>query len=657
LLLLHVSEMKEAVTLSLLLLSATLLAPAAAAIRTTAGEPNDEEAAANRITSLPGYPHDELPSRHYSGYVRVGGGSEGEGEGEGEGEAAPGARNLFYYLVESEGDPARDPVVLWLNGGPGCSSFDAFIYEHGPFLFSPSSDGGASGLPTLAPNPFSWSKVATVIYLDSPGNVGLSYVEEGESMNKPGVFSTNDTATARDSEAFLRALLGEHHPRFLGNNLLVTGESYAGKYVPMLAREVVRGNKAGKQPRINIVGYAVGNGCTDAQYDGNALPPFLAGRGLLPQDEYAALSSACNGSYWDAGGGWASSGAVVVTGRSKADDECGRRLDRSMRVLKGINVYDVLDLCHASHRPRADGESLLRRPWAAATPGAPPSFSFSPDARVAALQPSARVSASSSSFSHSSSPTLLGHDPPCTSSSLADAWLNDDRVRQALHASPVGEPGGAGRWTLCSDRLDYTQDAGSMLPVHAELLPGLPGWPAMLGRAGMHREAGLAAAAAASAAAADARGGLGGRGRSNKALRALIYSGDHDAAVPSTGSEAWTRDIGGGKPLRGRGWRRWTVEGGTDAGGRPAGGEDAAGELASPSRSQVAGFTVDYEGGLTYATVRGAGHMVPASKPLEALELFRRFVQGEELAPPEKEEEEEEEGEERRRPSASSATF
>jgi hypothetical protein len=40
-------------------------------------------------------------------------------------------RNLFYYLVESERDPSKDPVVLWLNGGPGCSSFDGFVYEHG----------------------------------------------------------------------------------------------------------------------------------------------------------------------------------------------------------------------------------------------------------------------------------------------------------------------------------------------------------------------------------------------------------------------------------------------------------------------------------------------------------------------------------------------
>ena len=71
------------------------------------------------VTSVPGYASGggaQLPSKHYAGYVTV---DEAHG------------RRLFYYLVESERDPAKDPVVLWLNGGPGCSSFDGFVYEHG----------------------------------------------------------------------------------------------------------------------------------------------------------------------------------------------------------------------------------------------------------------------------------------------------------------------------------------------------------------------------------------------------------------------------------------------------------------------------------------------------------------------------------------------
>ncbi|KAI8016145.1 Serine carboxypeptidase-like 20 [Camellia lanceoleosa] len=66
------------------------------------------------ITKLPGF-NATFPSKHYSGYVSIDGNP---------------AKQLFYYFVKSERKPSNDPVVLWLNGGPGCSSFDGFVYEH-----------------------------------------------------------------------------------------------------------------------------------------------------------------------------------------------------------------------------------------------------------------------------------------------------------------------------------------------------------------------------------------------------------------------------------------------------------------------------------------------------------------------------------------------
>ena len=96
---------------SALLLLVAVVVAASAACRCCLAAP-----AGALVTRVPGFGGARLPSKHYAGYVTV---DEAHG------------RRLFYYLVESERDPAGDPLVLWLNGGPGCSSFDGFVYEHG----------------------------------------------------------------------------------------------------------------------------------------------------------------------------------------------------------------------------------------------------------------------------------------------------------------------------------------------------------------------------------------------------------------------------------------------------------------------------------------------------------------------------------------------
>jgi len=92
-------------------------------------------------------------------------------------------------------------------------------------------------------------------------------------------------------------------------------------------------------------------------------------------------------------------------------------------------------------------------------------------------------------------------------------------------------------------------------------------------------------------------------------LRVLIYSGDTDFAVPWTGSAYWTSSMS--LTPKGGEWRQWSFK-------------DALG-------SQVAGFVTDYAEGLTYATIKGAGHMVPQFKPIPALVMFQKFLTGQPL--------------------------
>uniref|UniRef100_A0A7R9V9E4 Carboxypeptidase n=1 Tax=Chlamydomonas euryale TaxID=1486919 RepID=A0A7R9V9E4_9CHLO len=458
-------------------------------------------AEADRIHRVPGFAG-ELSSAHFSGYVKVG-----------------ASKQLFYYLAESQGNPAEDPVVLWLNGGPGCSSMDGFTYEHGPFTFTESAPGDATDLPVkLMDNPFSWNKAANVIYLDSPAGVGLSYSED------PHDYVTGDGQTAADADAFLREFF-RRHSRFHDNDFYITGESYAGIYVPNLARQVIASNAAGASPKINIVGYAVGNGCTDEAVDGDAIPGFAVGLSLISQSSYDQLHTACGGGvYWN----------------RTAGSECDKRYSHMMSQLSGLNIYNVLGKCyhgaHASESRAALEAARAENPrgvWPL-SPGATP---------LAGLQSPPAVR------------TSLGYDPPCTDARVASAWLNDASVRRAIHAAPLDSA--AGLWTLCQPRIAYMREIGSMIPIHRDLIE-------------------------------------------NHGLRALVYSGDHDLCVPHTGSERWTAALGYDVDTP---WAPWFYD-----------------------DQQVAGYAVEYSPGLTFATVKGAGHMVPQTNPRESFAMFNRFV-------------------------------
>ncbi|PKA54505.1 Serine carboxypeptidase 1 [Apostasia shenzhenica] len=371
------------------------------------------------ITHLPGF-NATFPSKHYSGYVTV---DENHG------------KSLFYYFVESERNPAEDPVVLWLNGGPGCSSFDGFVYEHGPFNFKAGEKAGS--LPELQLNPYTWSKVSSIVYLDSPAGVGLSY-----SAN-PDDYDTGDLKTALDSHKFLLKWFALY-PEFLENPFYISGESYAGVYVPTLAAEVAKGLQLGIKPTINFKGYMVGNGVCDLAYDGDALVPFAHGMGLISDDLYKETIAACNGSYWN------------------PNDSCNEKLYKVDSEIENLNIYDILEPCYHSPKIRevvSDKSripSSFRRLGETNRPLPVRKRMFGRSWPLRAPVKEGRVP---------TWPELGRQSVPCMSEEVAFAWLNNEAVRSAIHAQPVNEC----IWVLCTDNIRFYHDAGSMIKYHMNL--------------------------------------------------------------------------------------------------------------------------------------------------------------------------------------------
>ncbi|KAK6942332.1 Peptidase S10, serine carboxypeptidase [Dillenia turbinata] len=220
----------------------------------------------DRVGKLPGQ-NFNIGFAHYSGYVTV---NEESG------------RALFYWFFEATEDPSSKPLLLWLNGGPGCSSIAyGEAEEIGPFHIK--EDGK-----TLYLNPYSWNQVANILFLDSPVGVGFSY-----SNTSSDLLTNGDIRTAQDSLAFLLKWF-ERFPQYKGRDFFITGESYAGHYVPQLSQAIVRYNAATKEKAINLKGYMVGNALTDDYHDHLGVFEFMWSFGMISDQTYSMLNDLCD---------------------------------------------------------------------------------------------------------------------------------------------------------------------------------------------------------------------------------------------------------------------------------------------------------------------------------------------------------------------------
>ncbi|XP_074317152.1 serine carboxypeptidase-like 45 [Silene latifolia] len=215
----------------------------------------------DKITVLPGQP--QVGFQQFAGYVSV---------------DYKKHKSLFYYFVEAEVDPQTKPLVLWLNGGPGCSSLGVGAFsENGPFR--PKRN-------VLVKNEYSWNKEANMLYLETPVGVGYSY-----SADITGYDSVSDAVTARDNLIFLQRWF-KKFPQYKHRDFFITGESYAGHYIPQLAKLIVEFNK--KEKLFNLKGIALGNPVLEYATDFNSRAEYFWSHGLISDSTYNIFTKACN---------------------------------------------------------------------------------------------------------------------------------------------------------------------------------------------------------------------------------------------------------------------------------------------------------------------------------------------------------------------------
>ncbi|KAL1206446.1 Serine carboxypeptidase-like 38 [Cardamine amara subsp. amara] len=244
------------------------------------------------IKKLPGQP--SVSFRQYGGYVSV---NETVG------------RFLYYYFVEAIQPNNSTPLVIWFNGGPGCSSLSGGAFmELGPFRVH--SDGK-----TLFRNPYSWNNEANLLFIETPAGVGFSYSNTPIDLEEFAMEA--DKPTAEDNYIFLVNWL-KRFPEFKGREIYITGQSYAGHYVPQLAQLILQRNN---QNFINLRGILIGNPGLDFYaelYGGNE---FMLSHALISQENMDNFNNNCKENFTEDCGSWM------------------QKLESQAKHLESFNIY------------------------------------------------------------------------------------------------------------------------------------------------------------------------------------------------------------------------------------------------------------------------------------------------------------------------------
>ena len=475
----------------------------------------------------------------------------------------------YWYATAEDDAPETKPVVLWLNGGPGSPSTLGFLQELGPLLLNNS--GG------LHVNPYAWTKLANVFAIESPIGVGYSYC----SAQKEGkVCKNTDKFTASAARAAIVNFFSKKFPELASNDFFITGESYAGVYIPTLAKEILD-----NAPQINLVGLAIGDPCTDntAQADSMDSVWYSHKYSLIPDAEFDLLWNQCK----------VRQPNILMQGGKY---EVRRKIQQHLLDHHGLNLESVdTDLNHESTKSiiRKAIREVVHHPGDEFVGGGKCNLAY----RKFLLSTSHGLSQGWPQL-YIDDYSFFGPGGVDQEDEDMATYMMRDDVREALHVADAPTttwphpPQGfhyESQYDACN--WDKVPDgAPSMIDIIREIAPKLE--------------------------------------------IVQYYNGDTDPCVSWEGTRTAIERVGF-KEIKGGSYRPWFYN--HTAADINLIAEKAAmfgpDLLTVPTGAQFGGEYVNYEHGLSFMTVHGSGHMVPQFRPQASLQFIEKVLKRELLSP------------------------
>lgn len=251
-------------------------------------------------------------------------------------------KHFFFWLFGPRRATASGegtPVILWLTGGPGCSSGIGLGLENGPCLTDEQSK-------TLKYNPYGWNDEAYLLYIDQPIGTGYSYSESERNVerNEEEVGEDMYQVLQQFARTFSEPSISERNPFF------IIGESYAGHYVPAIANRVVLGNQLQQGLPIRLEGIAIGNGWTNPliQYESYAGFAYFSclqalGRPCVNEKSYQLMVSLKPTCVERTQRCWADTGKAKKESCAVAQEVCLEI--PHLYSETGLNPYDIRKPC------------------------------------------------------------------------------------------------------------------------------------------------------------------------------------------------------------------------------------------------------------------------------------------------------------------------